>query len=130
MAVALKFNAHRQQALVWFNYLTYLLMLPAIIGLVISILNSRYRDNIGIPGGHSRQRLDSGRSEVNELIESHFQWQIRSFVIGVVLSMASFGTIYMGVGYFLSIVAVVYWFIRIFHGMYCFANHRAMPGMI
>jgi len=122
MAVALKFNIDRPHALLWFNYLTYLLMLPAIIGFTISVLHSKIRASIGIPGG--------SHEDADALIESHYQWQIRSFVIGVVMSMASFGTIYMGVGYFLSIAAAVYWFVRLFHGMYCLANNKAMPGAV
>ena len=120
MAVVVKSHLNRHHAILWFNYLPYLFMAPAIIGLIISVLNSRTRDSMGIPGGP--------HVIVDEVIESHYQWLIRSFVIGVLLSMTAFGTLFMGFGFLISLVAVGFWFERIFRGMYALAMNQPMPG--
>lgn len=122
MSVALKLTTNKHIGLLWFNYFTYLLMFPAIIGLVVSVVNSNMREQLGLP-----------MTDVelpNDMVESHYQWQIRTFVIGVLMSMASIGTIYYGVGYFLAVISVLYWFFRIIHGMYRLATNQPMPGAV
>ena len=109
-----------ETAVLWATYFLYLLFAPALLGFGINYLASK-----------SQQRLPKqfpAWNENKEVILSHHQWLMRTFVFVSTFVMIGFGTMYSGVGYVIAVAAVIWWFYRVIKGMFAFANHRRMPA--
>lgn len=107
-------------AVLWTTYFLYLLFAPALLGFGISYMASK-----------SQQKLTKQFpvwNENKEIILSHHQWLMRTFVFVSTFIMIGFGTMYYGVGYVIAIAAVIWWFYRVIRGMVAFANHKRMPA--
>ena len=104
----------------WFTYLLYLLFAPALVGLGINYFASKSHDNT--------PRQFPVWSEKHEIIISHHQWLMRTFVFVSTFVMIGFGTAYLGIGYVIAATAIVWWFYRVIKGMVAFAHHRRMPA--
>jgi len=109
-----------ETVVLWLTYLLYLLFAPALIGFAISYLVSRYQEKIP-------KRFPLW-NEQRELIFSHHQWLIRTFIFVSAFVMMGIGTSYYGVGYFVAAGAILWWFYRVIKGMVAFVNHRRMPA--
>lgn len=110
----------KQTVVLWGVYLSYLLMLPAFIGLIVSHFKSnQFKDclDAGISGKENRVSL----------LASHHCWCIRTFVFSLLLTMVGIGSMYAGVGFFVAIFASIWWFHRTIRGMIALAGNKAMP---
>ena len=104
----------------WLTYLLYLSFAPALVGLGINYFASKSQEKI--------PRRFPVWSEKREVILSHHQWLMRTFIFVSVFVMVGFGTAYLGIGYAIAAAAIVWWFYRVIKGMVAFANHRRMPA--
>ena len=104
----------------WMTYLLYLLFAPALVGFGINYFASKSHDQPS-----KQPRLSS---ENSELIFSHHQWLMRTFVFVSAFVMIGIGTSYLGVGYLIAALAIAWWFYRVIKGMVAFAHHRHMPA--
>lgn len=104
----------------WGVYLSYLLMVPAIVGFFVSHLKSKQYQNC-LESENVTQK--NGIS----LLASHHGWLVRTFMFVVTFGMAGVGTMYLGVGYFIAAAAVLWWFFRVLRGMIALATNKAMP---
>jgi len=109
-----------ENAILWSTYLMYLLLVPAMLGFGINYLVSKYYEKT--------KRQFPSLNEKREMILSHHQWLMRTFIFVVTFVMAGVGTMYYGVGYVVAAGAVIWWFYRVIKGMIAFANHRRMPA--
>lgn len=107
-------------AVLWTTYFLYLLFAPALLGFGINYLAYKSQEK-------SPKQFPVW-NENKEIILSHHQWLMRTFVFVSMFIMIGFGTMYYGVGYAIAIAAVVWWFYRVIKGMVAFANHRRMPA--
>lgn len=114
-------NSSKSETFVlWLTYLLYLLFAPALVGLGINYFASKSHDNT--------PRQFPVWNEQREIIFSHHQWLMRTFIFVSFFVMVGFGTAYYGVGYVIAAAAIVWWFYRVIKGMVAFANHRRMPA--
>jgi len=105
----------------WMTYLLYFMFAPALIGFGINYYVSK--------GGRMGDKLVSRPQQKNrELLLSHHQWLMRTFVFVSTFIMIGIGTAYLGVGYFVIALAVAWWFYRVLKGMVSFAHSRSMPA--
>jgi len=96
------------------------MFIPALIGFLASYIASRIHDK-SIP-------VHTGTiHEISEVIASHYQWLIRTFIFVSAFVMMGIGTSYYGVGYIVALAAIVWWFFRVIKGMVAFAFGRRMP---
>ena len=107
-------------AVLWTTYLLYLLFAPALVGFGINYF--AYKAQVKLP------KQFPVSNENKEIILSHHQWLMRTFVFVSTFIMIGFGSMYYGVGYVIAIAAVIWWFYRVIKGMVAFANHRRMPA--
>ena len=110
-----------QVIIVWVSYVLYLMFIPALFGFLASYIASR------IYGKSLPDRSDR-HHEISEVIASHYQWLIRTFIFVSAFVMMGIGTSYYGVGYFVAIAAILWWFYRVIKGMLAFAYRRRMPA--
>ncbi|MCG6970927.1 MAG: hypothetical protein LJE85_14260 [Gammaproteobacteria bacterium] len=112
---------HKYQSLtLWAVYCLYLFTLPAIIGIAINWMEIRKTEQIkGNPG--------SVADPATEILDSHHRWLMRTFIFCMVFSLAAIGTSYYGVGYFLAVLTVVWWFYRVIKGMVMLSANKPMP---
>lgn len=114
-------NIKSEIYVVWISYLLYLLFVPALLGFVISYIASKLHDkSLGVQMSNMR--------ESHEIIASHYQWLIRTFIFVSAFVMMGIGTSYYGVGYFVATAAIVWWFYRVIKGIVAFAGQRRMPA--
>lgn len=109
-----------QILIVWLSYVLYLMFVPALIGFLASYFASRIHDKSSLVHTGSLH-------EINEVISSHYQWLIRTFIFVSAIVMMGIGTSYYGVGYIVALTAIVWWFYRVIKGMVAFAYRRRMP---
>jgi len=110
-----------QVLIVWMSYVLYLMFVPALFGFLASYIASRIHDK-------SMSDHSAARHEISEVIASHYQWLIRTFIFVSAFVMMGIGTSYYGVGYFVAIAAILWWFYRVIKGMVAFAFRRRMPA--
>ena len=110
-------NNSFQYLVLWFTYILYLLFAPALIGLGISYVATRF--------GSRGMNMDSN---TRALLESHHQWLMRTFVFVSAFVMAGIGTAFSGFGFFIAGAAIVWWFYRVIKGMVAFATSKSMPA--
>ena len=108
------------EVVLWTTYFLYLLFAPALLGFGISYFASKSQEKA--------PKQFPAWNENKEIILSHHQWLMRTFIFVSTFIMIGFGTMYYGVGYVVAIAAVVWWFYRVIKGMVAFANHRRMPA--
>lgn len=106
--------------ILWFTYLLYLSFAPALLGLGINYFASRQHDKT--------PRKFPVWNEQREIIFSHHQWLMRTFIFVSTFVMIGLGTAYLGVGYVVAGGAILWWFYRVIKGMVAFATHRRMPA--
>ncbi|MDH5324688.1 MAG: hypothetical protein OEZ68_20270 [Gammaproteobacteria bacterium] len=110
-----------QAVILWGSYLSYVLFIPAFFGCAVSHFKSKQYE-------HCLGRVEVANKTDLNLLASHHHWLIRTFIFVSVLVMAGMGTLFYGVGYLITIVALVWWFVRVFQGIWFLALGKAMPG--
>lgn len=113
-------SSKSETLVLWFTYLLYLLFAPALVGLGINYFASRFHDKT--------PRQFPVWNEQREIIFSHHQWLMRTFVFVSTFVMIGLGTAYLAIGYVIAAAAIVWWFYRVIKGMLAFANHQRMPA--
>jgi len=116
-----------QTNVLWFTYWMHILVLPALVGFLINSFKSKQFQPIYLR--EQNCTTDCSTRDTVGLLASHHQWLIRNFNLFVVLAMISVGTIYVGVGYVVAVVAVVWWFISLARGMYSLTMRKPMPHL-
>mgnify|MGYP006078548935 CR=1 FL=1 len=53
----------------------------------------------------------------NEMTDSHFRWQIRTFWIGILIALLAVVTTFIGLGWILLIAFVVWYLVRVIKGI-------------
>ena len=107
-------------AVLWTTYFLYLLFAPALVGFGINYLASKSHEKL--------PKQFPAWNENKEIILSHHQWLMRTFVFVSMFIMIGFGTMFYGVGYVIAVAAIIWWFYRVIKGMVAFANRRRMPA--
>ena len=120
MKTALQAFEKTQSHILWFVYFLYFLIVPAIIGLVINLIKTKQYRQIAVNGN----RQDT---QTLNMLQSHHQWLMRTFIVVVILTMVSIGTVYYGFGYFVAAGAIIWWFYRIVRGMLALTYHKNLP---
>ena len=111
----------KQSVILWISYLSYLLFFPACVGCIVSHLKAKqYRYCL---------ELDevAGKSELT-VMASHHNWLVRTFIFVSVFVMVGIGTMFYGVGYIVVLVALLWWFFRVFQGLWYLLANKPMPG--
>lgn len=109
-----------QTFFIWTSYLFYLLIIPALIGLAINVYQT-YRYNK--VNNDKYKNVDKSLLEIN----LHHHWLMRTFIVVVLMMMASIGTMFYGFGYIIALGTILWWFYRIFRGMISLTQHKALP---
>ena len=113
---------HKSQSLaLWVVYCLYLLTIPAIIGVFVNWLEIKKVEQIK---NYNQSAYDSAL----KTLDSHHRWLMRTFIFCFVFSLAAVGTSYYGVGYFVAIATVIWWFYRVLKGMIMLSSHKPMPA--
>jgi len=112
-------SAKSETLILWSTYFLYMLFAPALLGFGINYLVSKNHEK--------RPGQDHAWNENQEIIFSHHQWLMRTFIFVSAFMMVGVGTMYYGVGYAVAVLALIWWFYRVIKGMIAFANHRGMP---
>lgn len=68
------------------------------------------------------------RSDSPEWVASHFQYQIRTFWIGMLYAVIGMVTMYIMIGFVLLLVVLIWFIIRCVKGLKYIANKQAMPN--
>ena len=106
--------------ILWTSYFLYLLIIPALLGLMINIYESnRFKRS----NTNNQQDVDKTLFEIN----LHHHWLMRTFIVVVLMTMASIGTMFYGYGYVLAFGTILWWFYRIFRGMLALTQHKTLP---
>ena len=109
-----------QRAILWVTYILHILLFPAALGAIINAVKIReYRK--------PAMAEDKEHQESNNVLMSHHQWLLRTFLISLFFMAMGYGTMYYGVGYILGIGAVVWWIYRMIRGLIGCAEKRPMP---
>ena len=109
-----------QTFIIWTSYFFYLLIIPALLGLMINIYET-YRYNK--TSNSNPQKVDETLFEIN----LHHHWLMRTFIVVMLMTMASIGTMFYGYGYVLAFGTILWWFYRIFRGMFALTQHKTLP---
>jgi len=108
-----------QMGELWAAYLLYFLFFTAPIGLIFNLFKiMQYRYLID----HSDIDKDA-----LELIASHHEWLIRTFVITILMVMAAIGTLFFAFGYFIALATVAWWIYRLGRGVMFLIESKATP---
>jgi len=115
-------TAHKSYKLssLWFVYFLYLLVIPAIAGVIINYVEIRKYKSI---------KSDPGAKEDPSLrfFHSHHQWLLRTFITTFVLALVAIGTSYYGAGFIIGGLAILWWIYRIGRGVINLTSHKPMP---
>ena len=106
--------------ILWTSYFFYLLIFPALLGLIINIIEAyRFKKT----NTNNQLEVDKTLFELN----LHHHWLMRTFIVVVLMAMASIGTMFYGYGYVLAFGTILWWFYRIFRGMLALTQHKILP---
>ncbi len=101
----------------WVVYVSYALLVPAVIGAVISVLRLHSLRRRPAPDGH-------------HAASTHHRWLLTTFVAGALAVPIAIGTAYYGIGLIVGIAAALWWAYRVVRGMRALAKHEALPILV
>lgn len=122
MAIKSEVYLKTQLGELWVAYLLYFLFFTAPIGLLFNLFKIvQYRYLL------ANSEIDK---EALELIASHHEWLIRTFVVTLILTMAAIGTLYFVIGYFIALATMAWWIFRLGRGVMFLIDNKATPVVI
>jgi len=113
-----------QTVILWSTYWMYVLIFPALIALLINFRKVQKYKKHCVNGDVAG--TEDGLPST--LFASHHDWQVRSFIMLMFLTMVSIGTLYSGFGILLAAFTAAFWLYRLARGMIALAAHKPMPG--
>lgn len=94
--------------IVYILYLVAIVFWPiAVVGVIMSYVN---------------------RGEAAEWVASHYRFQIRTFWIGLLISLVGVVTVFFLVGYVVLLAGLVWWIVRCVTGLRSLAKSEAYPN--
>jgi uncharacterized membrane protein len=69
------------------------------------------------------------RGDGPDWVQSHYQWQIRTFWIGFLYGVVGLVTTFILIGFLLLLLASVWWIVRCIKGMKALANEQPMENV-
>ncbi len=107
-------------SLLWLTYLSYLLVIPSVLGLIVNVYESKALRRLADQEG-------TEKAEVAKMLWSHHEWLRRTFVMFVVFGMMAVGTAYYGFGLVLGAGVVAWWIYRVVRGMVALSATHTLP---
>lgn len=107
-------------SLLWLTYLSYLLVIPSVLGLIVNVYESKALRQLADQEG-------TEKAEVAKMLWSHHEWLRRTFVMFFVFGMMAVGTAYYGFGLVLGAGVVAWWIYRVVRGMVALSATHTLP---
>lgn len=107
-------------SLLWLTYLSYLLVLPSIFGMLVNEYEAKMLRPLADQNGEKN-------ADVAQMLWSHHVWLRRTFWLFVVFAMMALGTAYYGFGLLVGVGAIVWWLYRVVRGMIALSGTHPMP---
>ncbi|GAA0793657.1 DUF4870 family protein [Marinobacterium sediminicola] len=67
------------------------------------------------------------QGDASDWVRDHYRWQIRTFWIGILYSLAGFLLTFIGIGFILLLLVVVWFIIRCIKGFQCLEKRQPLP---
>jgi len=112
-------TTHTERLILGCCYVLYALLVTAPLGFLLSFYKMQHYKTMEKKG----VTLDS---EIKFIEEQH-EWLSQTFVFTLLMLMAGLGTAVYFIGYIIVLFTIVWWFYRLFRGIFQFIDHKADP---
>lgn len=105
---------------VWLTYVLHILIITAPIAALINAMCIReYKRDWCKPGASQNSAL--------LYVTSHHQWMLTTFIVVILMTMVTIGTVGSGFGVLVAVATTLWWVYRMVKGVAELMQNRALP---